>query len=262
MPTHTRPAAGIRGRLLHRIQLNQQRLAYYYRVLSEDGKFRQELQELYAQLRPSLDDPQTILTELFPKLNRDAVASFVRRWRLPPADGRHDVLHSLRIIHDDGAAVAARQPGAKVGWLLEPAPRGFDAAAKPDDLTITIAQRRFRFDPSRLSPADLHVGADAVAAAVKEEVIRGGEALIQLSKADRSFETPRDLDRAHMLRMARRLYRAAILGWNWARIADEEAMEGVGTPDEKSVANTVRDWAQATGVPLPTRRPGRPRKTA
>src|SRR5205807_2238203 len=62
---------------------------------------------------------------------------------------------------------------------------------------------------------------------------------------------PEDLQR-----QARRLYRAAVLGWDWEEIARVEEEEAQRSPVEAGeVQDSVRAWAQELGIPLP-RRPG------
>lgn len=63
-------------------------------------------------------------------------------------------------------------------------------------------------------------------------------------------------------RLARRLYRAAILDpaeWTWRAIAEAERAEGAFCT-WRSVRDTVRKWARILGVELPRRRPGHRRR--
>lgn len=58
---------------------------------------------------------------------------------------------------------------------------------------------------------------------------------------------------------ALRLYRRAVLGWPWNKIAEAESEKEERSIDVKSIHDGVHRWAGALGVPLPKRPRGRPR---
>ncbi len=116
-----------------------------------------------------------------------------------------------------------------------------------------LAQGRDSRKRSKIDEPALHVGS---------RTYPGLEPLVTEEEARRRGYRPdpprlKDLDSLHQ--GALRLYRRAVLGCSWQKIAEEEIDVYEQHPDANTVKGQIKDWARGLRVTLPDRPAGRPR---
>ncbi len=208
----------------------------YYDVLQRDPDFRRDLAALFARVFPEFCTPLT--PQQWEKTLRRtdargptreherALAAFVGLWHLP-RPWAAELSYCL-----DRARYEYGRPRLSVIPGVTPQRRG--------------SPKRFLYDPT-----------EPESSAVRRLVV-------QMRKDRRPRLAPRLIDPEARRRVARRLYRRALLAWPWGRIAETERRE-TGRRRHvtwQDVRSTVHDWARLLGVDLPKGRPGHPSRSA
>jgi hypothetical protein len=226
--------------------LAEQRHAYYD-VLHDDPKFVRALRTLFKLLFPAFSKSLTPQQRVDAIRVSDAhaatpdhnakVVAFVQRWSLPPA-----------YAFEVWGTLYTAQYGEQ---LRLRAVQGHLAGS------FGISAIRANVEPFVYNPAlDPHAEAKRVTAELRDQLRQR----MQIHRK-RAIEdgwrpvSPRRRDRAQNKAMAVRLYRRAVLGWTWERVA---AAEGAGTTP-RAVEVSVRAWAKELGVPLRSSPRGRPK---
>jgi hypothetical protein len=220
----------------------------YYQCFNADPAFLRALKDLARK----------------PESEREtATIEFVRFWKLPARDGLIDLRHTLNRFADhpgmirlvvrpvavprnDPAMVRMRKLQRQVGGDSE---RELEAPAYGVTVLTPQGLVTLDLDPSAYTAKTLErlfrslaKEATQIAASARDQ--------LELGPLPSRHRPPEDLDR-----YARRL-RAAVLGQSYADIATAENQGE--PPDVDAVRGSVTQWAKRLGVPLPTRRVGRP----
>jgi hypothetical protein len=221
-------------------------LALYYWVLARDPDFQADLARLDnaigAEIRaaPLRQEPGPAEGLLRP------LARFARRWHLPRRRGPTDLYLSLSAYNPVGAS-----PPVLVTATAPP------EAPPPTGLIATAPVPTVSYAPVEEAAEWVGRYADWAARAVRRSILDQAEQIQRQARAlGFSDRPPLQSGPEDLQRQARRLYRAAVLGWEWEEIARVEKEELQRSPiDATEVRDSVRAWAQELDIPLP-RRPG------
>ena len=200
-----------------------------------------------------------------------------------------DLWHSVREIARSGS------PRLRIGArgiveLVEHSPTGNNAITAMDGRTVSVeyvdgvdlnvpglvGQRvavgrggiiwplvplPFLYEPYVDGPDQLRAYAERIADLVRQNIAEQGQVLEQRHQHQgfRAGVPSMHRDSDDLRRFARRLYRHAVLGQGWSRIADEEAEEWPDPRDPQAVRATVNQWAKTLNVRLSPLPRGRPR---
>ena len=119
----------------------------------------------------------------------------------------------------------------------------------------------FLYEPYVDGPDQLRAYAQGLADFVRQNIVEQGQVLEQRHQHQgfRAGIPSMHQDGDNLERLARRLYRRAVLGQGWAKIADEEGEEWPDPRDPQAVRSTVIHWAKTLNVSLSPLPRGRPR---
>ena len=177
----------------------------------------------------------------------------------PPPRWRHESMIQLHRLHAY-YQVLNDVPSFRLclGWLFEnwswtDAARFVRRFRLPEYAIKDLAWSRDLRKRWKMDRAALHVGSRAFPGIeppiAEEEVKRLGY----------RPEPPRLKDPDSLGRGALRLYRRAVLGLSWQKIAEDESDASKQHPDANTPKSQIKAWATGLGVTLPCRRAGRPR---
>ena len=275
--------------LRHALEHQARMLLAYYGELNGDcdrSGFPAALQRLYEDVRPSLG-PSGHPLDGFDDQIKAQISDFTRQWRLPHRHGGSHVLASLRRasrgrplkLSIASRALSMGRIGTPVVYASEENEGLLVREHLPTIYPWVVLP--IPYDPRICSRAELRQHAKSLArtmvdniieqaAALEREVVEQGEernweAEQQAAAEGRQPEPhgwspipPRHSDPAELRRMARRLYRAAVMRRNNEEILGLEARDHSHddsyepcTP--QAVSKSVLDWASALDIPLPRR---------
>jgi hypothetical protein len=223
--------------------LSEQRQAYYS-VLQEDPQFLADLHDLfnrvfpvYARERKARERGRAIelrVTSTTPAQQTE-VDRFAKKWHLPTAY-TWELEMGLTVAADPALPIGLYAVADK--YLI------FDRSL----IRITV---ECKYDPEDPSPSQVWHYTRIFRARLVEEINRRRtEALMRAGGST----PPRLRDRLSLTRLARRLYRRAVRGWSWKRIATEDGIS------EAAAKRSVLEWATRLRVPLPEIPAGRPKE--
>ena len=225
--------------------LRARRVVAYYDVLSRDEAFQAGLQQLFKLIRlppfSTVQDP--FLLPSPPARARPLLEDFVERWHLPRRHAVDDLWHSFHLADFEGTP-----PVLGVG--------GRSSIGPIESLIMPPLPLPFEYDPTHQNLDWVRNRADQIADEVRRSILEQAEDLEQVP-GWRTIPTQHQ-DLGRLQRLALRLYRRAVLGWPWQRIAHQETEDTREYCDWQSVRTTVRAWSEELDVPLPERRGGRP----
>ncbi len=221
----------------------------YYTVLHQDASFDRELRELFERVYPE---------------SRKRMSRRQRRAAIHRSDARGTAKEEPAIVAFATRWHLSQLYGFELDWALDQArwgepPRpqlrafhGHIPLLPPIRLRVDLIEHFF---PFFYNPAlDPVAEADRILAPLRVDLID------QMRDQHQAHLVPARLrNRVATLRLARRLYRAAVLDpkeWTWQRIAEAERAGGHQCT-WRAVRDSVRAWARALGVALPSRPPGR-----
>ena len=250
--------------LHHSGDYRRPRLQAYYDVLNEDGRFRVDLEQLLAALPPEFPEvrdpdlgPARMLSaqpQQMPPAVRASLEAFGERWRLPRDRGAFDLWLSLAYARSTGTLptlmTAPGEPGDLPEELLHP--RGGS-----DQVIYPLIPLPFDYDPTMHPPGWVREYASVVAAQVRQTIIDQAE-MVEQRALERGWRRscPRHRAPDEPRRVARRLYRRAVLGWSWQTIVraeyppDPPGSKGRAVAT-RAVRDSVEEWARILDVALP-----------
>ncbi|MAG37621.1 MAG: hypothetical protein CL878_15410 [Dehalococcoidia bacterium] len=239
----------------------------YYEVLNEDpddAGFPAALAELAASLIQHWDtqlDESMLMDRLPPELY-GRLWEFAQRWHLPRGEGRRDVFKS--VWNASGREVPGAQGSPRLvnyGMTLflpvtitqeEQATR--DRQTRPRDYHFPriwpIQPLDFHYDPSVYGVHSVRQWAKQLCQELEADIVRQAEAIEAIAEYHGFARTPsRHVRSSEMRRMALRLYRALVCGWDNDRILGVEARDNVDDPtyqppSPQAVSNSVTRWAK------------------
>ncbi len=214
----------------------------YYDVLGEDRAFGEDLEQLRRQVA-RLADKAKSASAAVPKI----VKQFSEKWALPTTCGAAEVWAILRVVPAESPLrLTAR-------WQEKSTDPGIEPIVPP-----TLPP--FHYDPNLNPPAMITEMIDDQTEKFRQSLVEQVKA--QRRRAEKSgwHQLPRrQLLPADRRRRARRLYRRAVLRESWEQVAQAAGRDGVFVGVD-AVRTSVEAWAKQLDVPLPRRRPGRPRR--
>lgn len=266
------------------------RLEAYYNVLNEQPDFVEALEQLRAELLPSLRRDDEGVSEWDQRWRRsddatrerrrELIDAFVEQWRLPrlrgarterrhrlqKAPGASDVEYSL-ISRSRGQSLRLR---ADLVYSRQPI---VSTVATTTSNTSTFSEEfpprihplqpePFVYDPFNRSRAWVRKEAVRIAEEVRQSIVQQAETLEQQFQQHGARQLGvRHQDPKELRRMAYRLYRRAVCHLPWEKIADLEGDEDLdAVSDAQTVRKTVTDWARILDIPLPESKTGRRKK--
>jgi hypothetical protein len=217
------------------------KLDYYYHELNAYPPFTAALELLALACRSV---PRAWYTT-------QMLREFCRQWRLPTEHGMDDLRLSLwNASHGD----ALRLTVGGRGWM-EP------ELLRADPFVLSPPA----YDPA--SPTDSHrriaewerQGIAAVKAAARAHQQQARENRQRLLAAGFRSMPPRHRNPNELHRLARRLFRCAVLNMSLSQIAEEENTEWPGGEaarpgDISAISQSITTWASELTIPLPDRR--------
>jgi hypothetical protein len=247
-------------------------------VLNEHPPFAQELRCLaQAVASLSLPNTRTLLRvmgiavpyweerpnsgafEELPKPFQLMLRIFAAKWRLPRvSEPQH--------WHD--ASLGAREAWHSIEHVLYGTPpenvslsTGWIGFFEPET-AVTISAPSFPpfvYDPSEHAPAALRAVAKLAAPSDRTAILAQGKSAEAATRAAgwRPIAN-RYRHEGQLRRGAVRLFRYAVLGMSYARIAGVESLENAEGIEPSPLRKSVRAWAADLGIPLPHRVGGRP----
>jgi hypothetical protein len=177
-------------------------LRAYYACHNADPHFRKELEQLVTQLSP----PDQAAPP--PKAAADRAVKFVDSWKLPPGEGRLDLLYSVSRLHE-----ARNRPGFRRPPKLVLRPRAIR--------TRVDVENRYGVTTLELEDPDAFAEARLRRTLAPRHAARAAEAARTQLGLNRL--PPRHRATGEIERIAERLYRRAVLRWSWERISEAEA---------------------------------------
>jgi hypothetical protein len=249
----------------------------YYSILNEDANLTGDLRVLYRKSRPGLAQAlknrpnqtdlaglirgpyltqailgnQVLQRKLYAKLGpfrtrgpkippteAIRISRFVATWHLPRRYGLQDVWASFWAAH--------------IGYPLRliTSQREYEPLVLPP--VVPKAPEPFPYDPNIQIPATIRHLLDQLTRQFREDLdMQIEDRRRQARKKGWGPLPPRYRNRADLRRMARRLYRRAVLGSTWKTIAEHESTDPQGVRvSVPTVRTSVVAWANVLDVPL------------